>query len=207
VANGPALSRLLFLDIRQGGRIMRQLIWSFIAALLLYGGWQFFRALRIRQRTEPLTENRGTAASLDDDLFGYAPLPSKEIPVSVSPEPESIVRNIAPDNAFDPFALELELQRLRREVDRIREAFEIQRQEVHALRAEIERLATQPGAPMTLPAAPDVSPEYDEALALARRGVMADVIATRCGITRAEADLVASLAMRARHREAQGWLA
>jgi hypothetical protein len=192
-----------FMDVRQGGRIMRQLIWSFIAALLIYGVWQFFLALRIRNQPKPLTEGPRTAAGVDDDLFDYAPLPSKEPPPSALPEPENIVRNIAPNNAFDPFTFEFELQRLRREVERMREMFEIQRQKINALHAEMERMATKPEVPMVVQTEPDVSPEYDEALALARRGVMADVIATRCGISRAEADLVASLAARARQQEMQ----
>ncbi|MDR0702094.1 MAG: DUF2802 domain-containing protein [Azoarcus sp.] len=185
---------------------MRQLVWSFIAALLVYGGWQFIRALCIRRQTASLTESAGTAAGTDNDSSGHAsPLPKEAPLLSVLPEPESIVQNIAPDNAFDPFALELELQCLRREVDRVWEAFETQRQEIHALRAEVERLTVRPETSMTMPMEPPgVSPEYDEALALARRGVMADVIATRCGITRAEADLVASLAARARQQEARG---
>ncbi|MDR1661826.1 MAG: DUF2802 domain-containing protein [Azoarcus sp.] len=191
---------------------MRQLIWGVIAVLLIYGGWQFLSALgvdRLRRRMEPLAENRGAVTSMDEDLFGDAPAPAKQVLSSdeALPEPEGIVRNIAPANAFDPFALELELQRLRREVGGVREAFEIQRQEINALRAELERLAMRSQAPMAVTAEPDVSPEYDEALALARRGVMAGDIATRCGITRAEADLVASLAARARQREAEGGLA
>ncbi|MDR2092701.1 MAG: DUF2802 domain-containing protein [Azoarcus sp.] len=186
---------------------MRQLVWSFIAALLVYGGWQFIRALCIRRQAEAsLAESTEMLPGLDNDSSGYAsPLHKEPPPLSVLPEAESIVRNIAPDNVSDPFALELELQCLRREVDRVWEAFETQRQEIHALRAEVERLTVRPEAPMTMPVEPPgVSPEYDEALALARRGVMADVIATRCGITRAEADLVASLAARARQQEARG---
>ncbi|MDR3213148.1 MAG: DUF2802 domain-containing protein [Azoarcus sp.] len=190
---------------------MRQLIWGLIAVLLLYGAWQFISALRIerfRRSRDPLLGKRGMSAGLEDDLFGYAPLPAKTPPAPdpVSPNHSTVVRNVAPDNSFDPFALELELQRLRREIGSMRESFEIQRQEMDALRADLERLAARPREPRVMTTEPDVSPEYDEALALARRGVMADVIATRCGITRAEADLVASLAARARQRETEGRL-
>ncbi|MDR0634087.1 MAG: DUF2802 domain-containing protein [Azoarcus sp.] len=184
---------------------MRQLIWGLIVALLAYGGWQLFCALRIervRRRRVSSTGKNGMKMGLDDDLFGYAPIPAKEPFAAAPPEPPPTARDAAPEARPDPFALELELQRLRREITGIREAFEIQRQEVDALRAELEHLAARPGEPALMTTTePDVSPEYDEALALARRGVMADVIATRCGITRAEADLVTSLAARARQRE------
>jgi hypothetical protein len=59
------------------------------------------------------------------------------------------------------------------------------------LRGELEQRAAQSGPDE---AAPGASPEYSEALALARRGLAVDEIAGRCGITRAEAELVAALA-------------
>ena len=189
---------------------MRQLIWGLIVALLAYGGWQLLCALRIervRRRRVSSMGKGGMKMGLDDDLFGYAPIPAKEPFAAAPPEPPSTARDAAPETRSDPFALELELQRLRREIAGMREAFEIQRQEVDALRAELEHLAARPGEPALMTTEPDVSQEYDEALALARRGVMADVIATRCGITRAEADLVTSLAARARQREMESRLA
>ncbi|THF63180.1 DUF2802 domain-containing protein [Pseudothauera nasutitermitis] len=46
-----------------------------------------------------------------------------------------------------------------------------------------------------------VSPEYDEALVFARRGLDAEAIAERCGITVAEAELVRSMTQRGAGQE------
>jgi HAMP domain-containing protein len=99
------------------------------------------------------------------------------------------------DSAIDLFGLELELQCMRREIGSLQGAVETQRQEIENLRTELERAAFRP---KPVAAEAGVSPEYDEALALARRGLVSSEIAARCGITRAEAELVASLAARGR---------
>ena len=189
---------------------MLQLIWGLIAALLVYGAWQFLRALR--QATLP-DAKKGSDAGLDDDLLNYPAAMPKEpehgstVAVYSHGQPEITSPAEVKDAPLDSFAIELELQRLRLEIGGLREAFETQQKEFDFLRTNLERPAptTRPESPpisfMTT-TGPDVSPEYDEALALARRGVMADVIAARCGITRAEADLVASLASRGSRREA-----
>jgi hypothetical protein len=188
---------------------MLQLIWGLIAALLVYGAWQFLRALR--QATLPDAE-KGPDAGLDDDLLNYPAAMPKEpehgstVAVYSHGQPELTASAEVKNAPFDSFAIELELQRLRLEIGGLREAFEIQQKEIDFLRTNLERSVTsaRPESPPIsfVTAGPDVSPEYDEALALARRGVMADVIAARCGITRAEADLVASLASRGSRREA-----
>ena len=196
---------------------MQQLIWCLIALLLIYGSWQFLCALRAgSEQRVPLSSdaNSGALRGLSDDLFNYAPI-SEQKPISsqtvtvYANGQTDAMRNAAKgdalDPAFDPFALELELQRIRREIGSMREVFEAQQREIDILRADIKRL-TEPTARRTVPEPiePDVSPEYDEALALARRGVLASVIAERCGITQAEADLVASLAARSRREGTLG---
>ena len=178
---------------------MQQLIWSLIAGLLLYGCWQFLRALRAGSsragESRPFDASR-KMKGLDEDLFSYAPLTGNPPGNKTASNPEVIVRedgggtehDISQGNTLDSFAIELEFQRLRRELDNLKEICAAQRQEINTLRLELlERL---PGPPeSSLLREPGASPEYDEALALARRGVMADAIAARCGITRAEADL------------------
>jgi HAMP domain-containing protein len=201
---------------------MRQLIWGLITVLMIYGGWQFLRALRTdrrRQQSDPLAGTVGQELNLDDVLFNYAPTPaSSSTRKPVAPlgsafnnsfgsldtpfpdEADAIGASTAPtilpqDNAADLFAFELELQRMRREIGGLQGAVETQRQEIENLRTELERATFRPK-----PAAVEsgVSPEYDEALALARRGLMSSEIAARCGISRAEAELVASLAAQGR---------
>jgi len=194
---------------------MQQLIWSLIAGLLLYGCWQFLSALRAGSshagKSRPFDAPRKMMKGLDEDLFSYAPLTENPPGNKAAPNPEVIVRedggeaerDVSQGNALDSFAIELEFQRLRRELGHLKEICASQRQEINSLRLELlERLPGQPAS--SLLREPDTSPEYDEALALARRGVVADVIAARCGITRAEADLVTSLAARAHGREMEG---
>lgn len=194
---------------------MRQLVFWLIALLLVYGGWQFFCALRIGShlKTAPSTARKtgAPAVNLDDDLLNYSsPAKGPESGATVSvyshkqpnvATPEKV--KITPSNSF---SIELELQRLRIEVSALREQVETQRKEIEALRPNRENPAGTRIEPIIPSAAqePDTSPEYDEALALARRGIMADVIASRCGITRAEADLVSSLAARGQQQKKAG---
>ena len=57
------------------------------------------------------------------------------------------------------------------------------REEIAALRAEVDKLK----------AARTVSPQYEEAVALAQQGLDAPAIAERCGISVAEAEMVRTL--------------
>jgi len=192
---------------------MRQLIFWLITLLLIYGGWQFFRAMRIgfRQQVISSTTKKATTTNLDDAPFNYALTPAEEPTSGVTVAVYSHKPNIAvPENVgnvpFDSFAIELELQRLRLEISTLRETIQAQQKEFESLRESMKCPSVgKIGSTISLAQQePDMSPEYDEALALARRGIVADVIASRCGITRAEADLVASLAARGQQQGAAG---
>jgi Protein of unknown function (DUF2802) len=76
--------------------------------------------------------------------------------------------------------VEVELKRQRLELDRLRV-------ELHATQGEIKLLRSERKIG-------NVAPLYNEAMDFARRGVDAAGIATRCGISRGEAELVAVLA-------------
>ena len=192
---------------------MRQLIFWLIALLLIYGGWQFFRALRTGFRQQAASSALKKTTPLDDDPFNYA-LTSTEEPesdVGVTVAVYSHNSNIdvpenVKDDPLDSFSIELELQRLRLDLNALRETVEAHQKEIESLREDVKCPSAGKTAPtISLTAQePDMSPEYDEALALARRGIVADVIASRCGITRAEADLVASLAARGRQQQSVG---
>lgn len=193
---------------------MRQLIFWLIALLLIYGGWQFFCALRagFRQQEVSADGKKTKASNLDDDPLDYAlasaekPEPDVTVAVYSHKQPDITVPENVKDTPLDSFAVELELQRLRLEINTLRETVEAQQKDIESLRTDARNsAANRIGPAISLSVQePDMSPEYDEALALARRGIVADVIASRCGITRAEADLVASLAARGRQREAAG---
>ncbi len=82
------------------------------------------------------------------------------------------------------FASELARSGVEREMHQLR-------RDSAALREELERVHQELSQ---LKAARNVSPLYSEAMALAQRGVTADGIAGQCGISLAEAELVAALA-------------
>lgn len=92
------------------------------------------------------------------------------------------------------FGLELEVQQLRREVvllrDELAAAAEGWQEASGRLEAELQRLQAGVEA---MQAERGVSPQYGEAMVLARRGLAAEAIAERCGISVAEAALVRSL--------------
>jgi hypothetical protein len=186
-----------------------------IALLLIYGGWQFLRALRIgfrRQAVSP-TPKETSMANLDEDLFNYdVPLSEKESQSSLTVAvyshtlPGIATSEKTKETPLDSFAIELELQRLRLELNTLREMADAQQKDIEYLYTKVESstaVQIETRIPFAMPEQ-DMSMEYDEALALARRGIMADVIASRCGITRAEADLVASLAARGQRQQAAG---
>jgi hypothetical protein len=189
---------------------MRQLIFWLIALLFVYGSWQFFCALRtgFRRQVVSLTSKKQGTTNLDDDLFNYdAPTSAKNpksgvtVAVYSHNQPGITIPGKVEETPLDSFAIELELQRLRLEISALQETVEAQQKEIESLRTQYPASARIEAAIPFIAQEPDISPEYDEALALARRGIVADVIASRCGITRAEADLVASLAARGRQRE------
>lgn len=82
------------------------------------------------------------------------------------------------------FGAELERSQLEREVRRLREEVAVLREELDAMKA-----ATR------------VSPQYSDAMALVQRGLSAQDVADRCGISLAEAELVWSLGRGAQNFE------
>ncbi|PKO81901.1 MAG: DUF2802 domain-containing protein [Betaproteobacteria bacterium HGW-Betaproteobacteria-13] len=189
----------------------RQLVWALIAALLIYGAWQLLRALLAgRGRAEAASPPAAVALKADstaaededddDSDFNYAPLPSDVVAPAAPAAPAAPPAPEAPAaERPDTFALELELQRLRREVGALRAALDVQQGEIGALHETVQRLLDAPPAVSNAfedSAGQSASPEYSEALVLARRGLSVEEVAARCGITRAEAELVVSLAAR-----------
>lgn len=99
------------------------------------------------------------------------------------------------DSADDPppFEAALENSALRQEIDALREEVVQQREQMSALSRGIDALREQIES---VSAAQGISPEYNEALVCARRGLDVEAIAERCGISVAEAELVRSMAER-----------
>ncbi len=162
---------------------VREFIWAVIALIALYVAFQLLRLGRRRQQ----------AAS--------APMPP--LPAEVAgAEPAGEDAERTPDLGLERMAtveaelraeherVELELQQLRRDVAQLRH-------EQETLRRDNLRLAEQLGDlgdnVATVQASQHVSPQYGEAVMLARRGLESEAIAERCGISVAEAALVRSL--------------
>ncbi len=199
---------------------MREALWLIGLGLVGYSVWQFFRALRAPRASaaEPLAGTQaagadsprtavgrdalpagrggevGEATADDDDAFlDYAPLPGPQAePGRGQAAAPSVPEPLVPAQP-DIFQLELENSRLRQALqaqgDRLAvQQDEIERlvQDITTLQDELDRLREQPTS----------SPEYSEAMVLAAQGLNAEMIAARCGITLAEAELVLSLARR-----------
>ncbi|MDR2689173.1 MAG: DUF2802 domain-containing protein [Azoarcus sp.] len=161
-------------------RYFLQLVWVLIAALMVYGGWQLLAALRA---------NRALRSAFDKDDAVAAANDSGDTASTAEAPPESA----APaETGVDAFALELELQYLKRGLADLRKALDTQQEEIKALHVTVTALATRPASAEET--AFDASPEYIEAQALARRGVPTAEIVQRCGITLAEAELLVSMA-------------
>lgn len=178
---------------------LRTAVWIAIALLLCYGGWQVLRAIRGGLRGSRPAAATSPAAAVDDEDdgddgddgdFDYAPIPAR----TREPQPGAVTASAAPPAAApDAFQLELELQRLRREVAALRAALDVQQQEIGGLHDSLRSLQTQNERSLV---SQNASPEYSEALVFARRGLPVEAIAERCGITVAEAELVRALAAR-----------
>ncbi|HRP65172.1 MAG TPA: DUF2802 domain-containing protein [Thauera sp.] len=190
---------------------MREALWLLVLLLAAYAGWQFLAALRSRaprgeasvkppaagaagggRAAARASDAAGPAAAIDleqaeDDDADYAPVLRRDLaPVEAPAASDAAAQSVAAS-----FQLRLDNQRLQRELGSLQQVVDRQQEEIanlladiDALRARLDGAAPEPG----------ISPEYSEALVLARQGLNAEMIATRCGITQAEAELVLSIA-------------
>lgn len=174
---------------------LRELILLAIAVLAVYVGYQLYRVSRVGANRAPARsatdvpdkasaagEHAEDGAGDDDELFVF------ERPMaSLSEAP------LAGDAASRPesFQLELEVRQLRRDVAQQQTEIAELRRLLDELGATVRTQKEQVDASL---ASHGASPEYNEALVFARRGLDVEAIAERCGITVAEAELVQSLA-------------
>ncbi|GAB6050345.1 hypothetical protein JCM16106_11910 [Hydrogenophilus islandicus] len=120
-----------------------------------------------------------------------------------------------------PFAAQLATRALEQRIDQLQVVVTTQQEQIAALRAELDALkagsskgavasgcdevvSEQGVSPAAASRAPvtEVSPEYAEPLALARRGADPEELARRCGVTLAEAQLIWALAQSGGRAEA-----
>jgi hypothetical protein len=166
----------------------REWIYVAVAVLAVYLVFQLIRALQVR---EPSAGDDGDdLESMANDALDAVSLDT-EVPAA-DDEPQQPRRvESASTPVEDSFGLALEVRQLRRDIAQLREELDAQRNEVSAMR---EIMVSQTQQIEAARAAQRVSPIYGEALALAQRGMAAEVIAERCSISVAEAELVQSLA-------------
>lgn len=191
---------------------MREALWLLASLLAAYAAFEFLRALRLPREgqagasvaTPSGMGAQGPVAAAaderkrdedDDDFLAYAPRPSPSTasaPASLAPDASAPGASaaLAEAEAAARFELELENSRLRQALQAQRDLVALQQTEIDRLVEDITALRDELDNQVSSVAS---SPEYSEAMVLAAQGLNAEMIAERCGITLAEAELVLAL--------------
>jgi hypothetical protein len=199
---------------------VRGLLWLVAVLLFVYAAFELFRGYRLRARPQIAEENppdrtedatprlfesnadeparreavrRVYEAVVEEEGSGTADawVQAEGGPDRVMVEEQA--GQASGGGSAPSFQSELEVRQLRQEIARLETQVAVQREELAALGDELRLVKSQMEAavvPRTM------SPEYSEALVFARRGLDAEGIAERCGISKAEAELVHALARR-----------
>ena len=159
-----------------------------IALIVLVAVYMAFVLLRMRRLHKP--DVRPVASPVVNPLV--SPTPIEDIPVlaDIEPSPEAESSWAA---ASSELAEEVLRAGLAQELAQLREEVDAMRGELAALRQDmLQELAH-------MRAAQTVSPIYGDAMQMAAAGYDPAMIAERCGIARAEAELVVALANSQEH--------
>lgn len=161
---------------------------------MLFVAWMMRRVRRLAQPRPPLPQEPTVQAAAGAAAYAATAAVGESTPEAEAGDaPESIIESApqaaapaesallasAPDDA-GAAALRAEVLQMREELDALRGEFA-------ALRQEVQQEAAH------LKAAQTVSPLYSDAMQMASAGHGAALIAERCGISRAEAELVVAL--------------
>lgn len=153
-----------------------------IGLIALVAGYMLFVLLRMSglrtSRPAPSAPQVAPGSVPDDDV---------ELPEPVYHRPQPPVQGTE-DRRAEQMAEHVLQRGLEREVAQLREEVDAVRGELAALRADMLREMAHMRASQT------VSPIYGDAMQMAVAGYDASMIAERCGIARAEAELVVALA-------------
>ena len=174
---------------------MRVLIWVIILMLLGYAASQLYQVWRVSERirqtrqtksSRPRPASQPAAVMAAADVIGEVDGGDDDDEVFVF-EPPAFPGQTSWSSEFgEQLQAGIETQQLRQELARMEEEVVAQRGEIAALKEQLDILSS----------AQNVSPEYNEALVLARRGLDVETIAERCGISVAEAELVRALTQK-----------
>lgn len=165
---------------------LREGLIGLIGLVAFYILFVLLRMLHLRKpgASLPATGNGEVPAVRDELVEAPPPLPAGEAEAGTSSDWDAVPAGLADEVLRS--GLEQEMAQLREEVDAIRGELAALRSDMH------QELAS-------LRASQTVSPIYGDAMQLAVSGYDAAAIAERCGIARAEADLVVALAKSQEH--------
>lgn len=182
---------------------MRDFIWVICSLLFTYAIYELYRGLSMRPGRSPFS---GASAEPDfsaseDELNRFVLQRTYTPEAGASSDEGRSASGYRGDESLsqppppvaDAFKSTLEVEQLRREVMQLQGLLAGQRREMDEVLDEVRALKAQLEAAAV---SKSISPEYNEALVFARRGLDVDTIAERCGISRSEAELVHALAQR-----------
>lgn len=169
----------LTFGVREGVIVLITLVAAYIVVVLA----RMF-ALRRRHASPPSAPSVVSPPSVEPE-----PVTTPMATCTAEEPPPAVVREARPSRRTD----ELERQRLEQEVFQLRDEVDTLRGELAALRQDMQRELAH------LQATQAVSPIYGDAMQMAVAGYDPAAIAERCGIARAEAELVVALAKSQEH--------
>lgn len=181
---------------------MRGIVWLAIALLFFYALFELYRGLRAGSAKAAGGTSGESAFEADEDelnrfVLERAYASDSSADVADDPEAQAASPWVTPAapaaEPAEPFRATLEVETLRREVTQMQAQLASQRREMDEMVDEVRALKAQLEAATV---SQSISPEYNEALVFAKRGLDVDAIAERCGISRSEAELVHALAQR-----------
>jgi hypothetical protein len=161
---------------------VREGVWALVVVLILYLGVILLRLVMSRQ---------GLMKALMPEVPELAietPVPVPSPAPVVTPPPVVVAPPVQAAPQPQPM-YDLEIEQLRRDMGQMRKEQEFLRREIDFLRQELDEMRADQHRFET-----GKSPQHSEAMDLATRGVNASDIASRCGISVAEAELVCALA-------------
>ena len=166
----------------------REILLIVVAILAVYLVFQLIRAMGVKDGD---ATSAAADTTPDDDAVDAPPAGTDTDAGSDTDDAVVALSDQAPaDDAAESFSLALEVRQLRRDAAQLRGEIDQLRAEQMVMRQSLSEQSAQLDAAR---AAQRVSPMYGEALSLVRRGMSAEDIAERCGISVAEAELVKSL--------------
>ncbi len=169
----------------------REGLLALILGVVVYMVWLLWRMRRISRRDAAAPAPQEPRGGLLDDLGRVDPVVVRAAEQAAAPENQPEPAWPAENRSFAQEAfmegVEREMEQMREEVDSLRGALAALREEISSLREDLQQEIHSSRA------AQNASPLYSDAMQMAILGHDALTISERCGIARAEAELVVAL--------------